>query len=437
MELETCKDVNELLEAVKRVRPANRESVDLKAEKLLEELRRCLVIHRFLDELVEARAWIKMFQSIVRKAVVAVNAKNVLLPKEFRSFVADPLHHLSKKLFNYAYEFARGKLDEESFLRVAEAAVRTSLRSNLRSLYENWVFLALVYELGTMYNARIVFPEHMHILLERSGRQRSGGIPPNLILALEGKGYLSFFLEAPRPIGWGDTKDLAKSWKFYVALRPDLLVYGGRIVDIVVPRGDPPILQPTAIIECKELEDWYLRTREVRGPFAEPMTAEEWRNRWLRGLWAGLADILGVDNVEHAYEVVKRKKGIRLREPQIVKLYAKLYRPRAMFLVSRKLVPGWVKSELEADNIVVVDDVGFDEKRLRELVVELEKIAGYEGVDTDLIPVRRDDIEKLDKLMMLTGLKSREELVSALIHYVWVHRDEFVEELTRRQRLDS
>ncbi|HIQ55650.1 MAG TPA: hypothetical protein EYH59_03060 [Pyrodictium sp.] len=433
----SCKDISELLEAAKRIRLVDRESVDLKTEKLLEELRRCFVIHYFLDELVEARTWIKMFQNIVRKSVAAVNAKNVLLPKEFRSFVIDPLHHLSKKLFNYVYEFARGRLDEDSFLRVAEAAVRTSLRSNLRSLYENWVFLALVYELGTMYNARIVFPEHMHILLERSGRQRSGGIPPNLILALEGRGYISFFLEAPRPIGWGDTRDLAKSWKFYVALRPDLLVYSGRIVDIVVPKGDPPILQPTIIIECKELEDWYLRTREVRGPFAEPMTAEEWRNRWLRGLWAGLADILGVDNVERAYEVVKRKKGIRLREPQIVKLYAKLYRPRTMFLVSRRFVPSWVKSELEADNIVVIDDVGFNEEKLKELVDELEKIASYEGVDVDLVPVRRDDIEKLDKLMMLTGLKSREELVSALIRYVWVHRDEFVKEFTKHQKSNS
>ncbi|HIP66070.1 MAG TPA: hypothetical protein EYH08_06075 [Pyrodictium sp.] len=432
-----CRDISELLEAVKRVRIANKDSVDPKAEKLLEELRRCIVLHYFLDELVEARIWIRMFQNIVKKCIAAVHAKNVLLPKEFRSFVSDPLHHLSKKLFNYAYEFARGRLDEESFLRVAEAAVRTSLRSNLRSLYENWVFLALVYELGTLYSARIVFPEHMHILLERSGRQRGGGIPPNLILALEGRGYLSFFLEAPRPIGWGDTRDLTKSWKFYVALRPDLLVYSGRIVDIVVPKGDPPILQPTVIIECKELEDWYLRTREVRGPFAEPMTAEEWRNRWLKGLWAGLADILGVDNVERAYEVVKRRKGIRLREPQIVKLYAKLYRPKTMFLVSRRPVPSWVKSELEADSIVVIDDVGFNEEKLREIVDELEKIAGYEGVDVDLVPVRRDDIEKLDKLMMLTGLKSREELVSALIHYVWVHRDEFVKELGRQQKLDS
>lgn len=164
------------------------------------------------------------------------------------------------------------------------------------------------------------------------------------------------------------------------------------------------------------------------------MTAEEWRNRWLKGLWAGLADILGVDNVEHAYEVVKRRKGIRLREPQIVKLYAKLYRPKTMFLVSRRPVPSWVKSELEADNIVVIDNVGFNEEKLREIVDELEKIAGYEGVDVDLVPVRRDDIEKLDKLMMLTGLKSREELVSALVHYVWVHRDEFVKEFGRCQK---
>lgn len=59
---------------------------------------------------------------------------------------------------------------------------------------------------------------------------------------------------------------------------------------------------------------------------------------------------------------MRRRKGIRLREPRIIKLHAKLYRPRAMFPVSRRSVPSWVKYELEADSIVVIDDVRFNEE---------------------------------------------------------------------------
>lgn len=65
----TRKDIVELLEAVKRTRSVNRESVDPKAEKLLEELRRCLVIHYFLNKFAEVCTWIKMFQNIVRKVL--------------------------------------------------------------------------------------------------------------------------------------------------------------------------------------------------------------------------------------------------------------------------------------------------------------------------------------------------------------------------------
>ena len=59
--------------------------------------------------------------------------------------------------------------------------------------------------------------------------------------------------------------DLSRIWKFYTALRPDMMVYGGEVMDIVEIDSDPPVRRPDLIIEVKELYDWYKRVREVRG----------------------------------------------------------------------------------------------------------------------------------------------------------------------------
>jgi hypothetical protein len=90
--------------------------------------------------------------------------------------------------------------------------------------------------------------------LERSGRQRLASIPPDAIIET-GYGALSFFLEAPRLIAWEDTGDLRRAWKLYKAMRLDILVYGGRIMNILDEGDDPPIRRPDVIIKCKELED--------------------------------------------------------------------------------------------------------------------------------------------------------------------------------------
>ncbi len=393
-------------------------------DSILEELRVRFVDEYFSARLAEAREWVEALLDIADKAVRAVGAEGVLWTKELRSFLADPRRHLVKKLYLYALDLQRGKLKLEEFEKVALAAARTSLNTNLRSVYQSWVFLAVVALLGERFNARIVFPEHEHILIERSGRQRGGTIPPNLVLLLESRGYLSFFLEAPRPIGWGDNRDLSKAWRLYVALRPDAMVYSGRVLNIVSLASNPPIKKPDIIIECKELPDWYLRVREIRGPFARPMTGVEWRNRWLRGLWAGLADVLGVETPEAAYQVVSRRKGLRLSEPQIVKLYARIYRPARLYLVSRAPVPERVKQELEEDpSITVVDSVGFDPRRLEDLVEEVANFARY-GEEGETLRLDAETTVRLYRLGEEIGVRSLSELVRLLLELGERHRDE-------------
>ena len=382
-------------------------------DKLLEKLRLCFVDEYFGDRIREAWEWIEQLRAVEKLAVKAVDAEGVLWTKELRSFLEDPRKHLAKKLYIYALDLQRGKMSIEEFEKTGLAAARTSLSTNMRSIYQAWVFLALVAMLGSEYGARIVFPEHRHILVERSGRQRGGSIPPNLVLLLEGRGYLSFFLEAPRPIGWGDNGDLSRAWRLYVALRPDAMVYSGRVLNMVDLTRNPPILQPDVIIECKELPDWYVRVREVRGPFARPMSGVEWRNRWLRGLWAGLADVLGVETPEEAYSVVSKRRGLRLSEPQIVKLYERIYKPRRLYLIARTKIPERIRRELEDDKIIVVDDVGFSPSRLRDVAEELARLAEYRGAG-ETIEVDGETAKLLYAIASSIGEKSLSRVVKLL-----------------------
>jgi hypothetical protein len=69
-------------------------------------------------------------------------------------------------------------------------------------------------------------------------------------------------------------------------MRPDILVYSGKIMNILNEENDPPIRRPDVIIEYKELENWHKRIRELKR-CDKPLSAEEWRWMWLQGLWRG------------------------------------------------------------------------------------------------------------------------------------------------------
>ncbi|MET1101821.1 MAG: hypothetical protein ABWW69_05020 [Pyrodictiaceae archaeon] len=348
-------------------------------ESLIEQLKETMVYYVLgVDDINEARRWINELFSIIEFVKNKLGAKGIVLSKELASFVEDPLRHLKKKLFIYTHDLVRGRLDLASYIRTSMAALRTSYRTNMRSIYQSWVFLALL----SLVGLRIIYPEHGFPSIDRSGKQRSGTIPPNIVVETRRGGLLSFFLEAPRPIGWEDEGDLARSWRLYTALRPDILVYGGFVDNIVDLRGNPPIRRPDVIVECKELEDWYLRYRDIRGPFAKPLTAEEWRAKWIEGLWTGLADALGVER-EQLAAAIKERRTMRLREYKIVVLYKRLYNPRRMYLVSRMKIPGDVRSFLESEGITVVDGVGFSAEKLREVALELEEYA-HRDLDAEL-----------------------------------------------------
>ncbi|MEM1809505.1 MAG: hypothetical protein QW324_01365 [Thermofilaceae archaeon] len=349
---------------------------------LLEKLKERFVAQVAGHDLEKMRAWILELEAAVEAACKALGARGVVYPKEFKSFIEEPEAHLRKKLFIYAHDLVRGRLSPEEFREKASAAVKTSILTNGRSLYQSWVYVVLVYHLAKN-GYRLIYPDDLYLHLERTGRQRTGGIPPNAVLS-DGVKALSLFIEAPRPVGWEDSKDLSRAWKLYTALRPDILAYGGRVLNIVTLGEEPPVLRPDVIIECKELDDWYKRARELKGPIATPLSAEEWRERWISGLYIGLADVLNV-RLSDVISRLKERKGLRLRDPQIVLLYKRFYEPKRMFLVSRAVVPADVKRMLEDEGVELVEGVGFSKECLAPVAEALEEVSATEVFRADFV----------------------------------------------------
>lgn len=350
-----------------------------------EELQYCFVNCYLGSELVKAYTWIEKLYEITEITSRLYGFKHILYSREFKSFLEDPFKHLGKKLFIYTHDFIRGRIKLEEYATKSMQAINTSLRTNLRTLYQNWCFLAIlrnIYREGI----RVVYPEHVVLSLERSGKQKLRWIPPNIVVDIPGKGSLSFYIEAPRPLSWGDTSDLKDTWKLYTALRPDVMIYSGRVYDIVDLSSSPPVKKPDLILEFKELPDWYKRVRDVKGPLAKPLSAEEWRSRWIEGLWDGLADVLGVSRRE-AIEKLSEKRGVRLNEVKVVKLYYSVYTPREMILISKHKVPSEVVEELNSHNITVVDDIGFKYDRLKRVA---DKILEYAVPVEEYIVKTRD-----------------------------------------------
>ncbi len=346
-------------------------------QKILEatdELREKF-IHTIISDqiLIEAKNWVSILIDKINSLKENGIIEGVTLAREFRSFLEDPIAHLKKKIFIYTFNLISGNLSLIDFIDRAGAAIRTSLRTNMRSTYQTWIFLVLISKL-IENNGRIVYPEHGYIYIERNARQKIGILPPNCIVEFNGGKRLSLFIEVPRPLSWHDSSDLRKVWKFYVALRPDFMIYGGSQMNIAEPENSPPIKRPNIIIECKELSDWYKRVRDLRGWWTKALSAEEWRMLWLKGLWEGLADAMGVKAKDKLVkEVSIERRGLRMKEYKLVQIYKKFYNPDSMILITRTKIPNEIKCDIENSGLIVYDNIEFNEEKLTEAVNLLKK----------------------------------------------------------------
>ncbi|MEM4559563.1 MAG: hypothetical protein QXD80_00550 [Acidilobaceae archaeon] len=396
------KQVKDIIDSAKPYLSTSRGRVILRDKRGLEylDLVKDMIVNYYIGDsrLYEVNEWISKFKSLLFDSIKLINGRGWSLPREFKSFIEDPRVHLRKKLFNYTFDLVRGKLSFEDYIEKSRQAVTTSFNTNIRSLYQYWILLGVIYNLG-LEGAHLVYPEHGYIMLDRSGRQKTGSIPPNIILKINGRGELSFFIEAPRPLGWEDTRDLSRVWKLYVIFRPDILVYSGRVLDIVDLRGDIPVIRPDIIIECKEQPDWYIRSRYLKGPIAKPLTAEEWMSRWLKGLWEGLGEALGVSREKLGEFIEERRGSIKVKELDLITFYKETYKPKLFILISKPKIDEAIKKTLQSRNIVVIDNVEIgDIGKLREVSKIIKEYAK---------PVSEDII---DTIRVLISLKLNENI---------------------------
>lgn len=407
----------DLLEELRRLIRVDQNKVprfsDVAGVELFEKFRLCVVKSLAGGELSAAHKWISEAKVALDNALKVLSISGYTLPKELSSFIADPLQHLKKKVFNYSYDLLRNSIGLEEFYEKASRAITTSLRTNLRGCYQLWALATMMRLFGEM-GYTIAYPENRYLNFDRSGKQKLGVIPPNFILLNIGKGYLSFFLEAPRPLSWEDTSDLQKVWSFYTALRPDLMVYSGRVMDIVDLSSSPPIKRPDAIVEFKELEDWWKRARDLKGYFRKPLTAEEWRSKWIDGLFEGLAEAMGVRRTD-VEKRVEEGASLRVKEHQLVLLYKATYKPRKMLLVTRRETPLEIRKSLEDSGIDVVDCVEFSEERLSEAVNRLSDMSSFDSSETVVIEVPRSVAVELEVLRVQLGLRSVGDVIERLV----------------------
>ncbi|MEM4850978.1 MAG: hypothetical protein QXT15_02385 [Desulfurococcaceae archaeon] len=424
--LKRCSDLLVEVRKCVKVLPGARLSFrDATCEEELDGFRECAVLSFITVEAIErAKFAVKELSNLLGEVIPGIGGRGWLLPRETGDFSKDPLEHLKKKILLYTYDLLRRKLSLEDYASKVRSAVNSSMRSNMRTVYEVWV-LASILKHFIKYSARIVYPEHGFVHFDRHGKQKTGIMPPNLVVEVPGKGMLSFYLEAPRPLGWRDFKDLKQVWKFYTSLRPDIMIYSGLVLDIVdTSSSDIPVLRPEVIVECKELEDWFIRTRELKGPVNPTLTFDEWFKRWLSGLWTGLADVLGVDSSVVKEIVEGRRRGGRVAETQLVKFYKSIYKPKHFYLVSSPRLPEYIKSELEMDGVTVFDNarIGCVDclGDLAEEVLKHTRPVNTSNVITELSELKRALMQKglfvddtsLTRLVFKFALKRAEEFIN-------------------------
>ncbi|BDB98641.1 hypothetical protein [Saccharolobus caldissimus] len=339
-----------------------------------EEVKYEFVDYFMGEKLHDAKVWISEYLRVLEEIKERLKINGVLYSKEMKSFLDDPRRHLVKKLFIYYHDLIRGRITVEDFIKKGKQAITSSFNSNMRSIYQSWGLFSLLLLLSERGYV-LIYPEHRYIDLDRNGKQKSGIIPPNVVVGNVFNSF-SFFLEAPRPISWEDGKDLEKVWKFYSLVRPDMLIYEGIEVDIVDFNGDIPIKRPHYIVEFKELENWWKRWRYLKD--YKPLSGNEWRARWLKGLYEGLAEVLGVKEKE--LPSFSEGETKRVKEYKVIELYKAIYRPKKGMVISRVSVDSTVKEDL-GEGIILVDDVRFDYNKLKDIVNELTYTNSVENVD--------------------------------------------------------
>jgi len=394
-----------VLKKLKEVEGIDKAGVNVPKE--VEELKEEFVDYVIQGKIKEAYEWISNLFVVLDELKEKMNIKGWMFSREMKSFIENPKKHLVKKLFLYFHDLVRGRITAEEFFTKGRQAVNSSFGSNMRSVYQAWGFSSILLQLADR-GFKLSYPEHGYINFDRAGKQKSGTIPPNAVVSDSLGRSFSFFLEAPRPIAWEDNSDLERVWKLYSTLRPDMMIYKGFYIDIVDLTGDIPIKRPNYVIEFKELDEWWKRWRYLKG--YKPLSGNEWRARWIKGLYKGLAEVLGA-NMKDEMPDFTEEKGKKIREYKIINLYKSIYNPDKGVVISRTKVDEEVVKELEKDGILVINETGFNPNKLSPIVDELlsntEIKLDYKELAYEFAMERKEEfLEWLNKKLKRLGVNN-------------------------------
>ncbi len=103
-------------------------------------------------------------------------------------------------------------------------------------------------------------------------------------------------------------------------------------------------------------------------------------------------------------------------------------RPKKFYLLSRSRVPKHIRSDLEDNGVTVIDGVGFNYKRIKQLAESLVKIAKKKSIKTR-IGLSEETSEALRHLAQKLGLPESklDEVIKILVRYALKNLSELKE----------
>ena len=249
--------------------------------------------------------------------------------KKFGLLLRDPIEHIERVLASKVSSLFSKNVSRERFYTISNLTVKKCIDTNMRIMFQNFVALSILYNLHS-YSPEIVDPDNGWLHLSRTGFQHNGAIPPNYVVRVNDI-FLSFFLEAPRPIHWSKRIKHGSKLPLHAAPRPDIMVYRGWIKDIL-NGSSSLIIPPDFLIECKEISGWWSSVRPSKG--IKHLTDGE------------------IENVTAT---------------KVLETYTDLYHPKKIILVSKVKVPRGVKYKLSLRGVDMIDETDFNSFNIKPL----------------------------------------------------------------------
>ncbi|MFP4458388.1 MAG: hypothetical protein ACLFSQ_02230 [Candidatus Zixiibacteriota bacterium] len=285
-------------------------------------------IEKLIERIVDLKEDISALKQIEKEILKKYSFGNIHYSLLFDAFLSDPVEYFSRKV----------GLEKNTSLPKLTKAIKndtnkqrilsTSISSQLRNLYEAWVFGGILKNLASS----IIEPRDLFGTLKLNGITSSSSA--SIIAGIESKNKLAIFLDTPLP-----PKDYVSGEKY--RSRPDLGIYlvksfEGAQRDKFSPTSN--YLQLIALIECKESTVWPWTKKKIINPL-NPIPEK-----------------------------------IEVSHLEMLMYYEKLYTPPLFFLLSRVQTPKKALNTIKETNIRFFDSIGYNETVLEKVSDEIRSI---------------------------------------------------------------